>query len=221
MKSKFIFSLTIFILIIFLSACGGSTEEKLHANLEKTVQIEESNENIQVINELEKQNKALLADLAKLTDQDFKEINKQSDELININEQLTESLKSEKEFISKTKKEFKKNKSLIEKMEENKKKETGLEMYNVMNNRYDTYDKFVDEYLEVIKKRHKLIELIRDENSNSELFFEQLEAVNNQSEQTLKLNQELNKQTKKYNTLKKKLYDQMDLNVKYNDEESN
>ncbi len=94
-------------------------------------------------------------------------------------------------------------------------------MYNVMNNRYDTYDKFVDEYLEVIKKRHKLIELIRDENSNSELFFEQLEAVNNQSEQTLKLNQELNKQTKKYNTLKKKLYDQMDLNVKYNDEESN
>ncbi|HLQ84138.1 MAG TPA: YkyA family protein [Pseudogracilibacillus sp.] len=221
MRSKFIFSLTIFILIIFLSACGGSTEEKLHANLEKTVQIEESNENIQVINELEKQNKALLADLAKLTDQDFKEINKQSNELININEQLTESLKSEKEFISKTKKEFKKNKSLIEKMEENKKKETGLEMYNVMNNRYDTYDKFVDEYLEVIKKRHKLIELIRDENSNSELFFEQLEAVNNQSEQTLKLNQELNKQTKKYNTLKKKLYDQMDLNVKYNDEESN
>jgi len=221
LRSKFIFSLTIFILIIFLSACGGSTEEKLHANLEKTVQIEESNENIQVINELEKQNKALLADLAKLTDQDFKEINKQSNELININEQLTESLKSEKEFISKTKKEFKKNKSLIEKMEENKKKETGLEMYNVMNNRYDTYDKFVDEYLEVIKKRHKLIELIRDENSNSELFFEQLEAVNNQSEQTLKLNQELNKQTKKYNTLKKKLYDQMDLNVKYNDEESN
>src|SRR5699024_6760882 len=219
--SKFLFTLKIFILIIFLSACGGSTEEKLHANLEKTVQIEESNENIQVINELEKQNKALLADLAKLTDQDFKEINKQSNELININEQLTESLKSEKEFISKTKKEFKKNKSLIEKMEENKKKETGLEMYNVMNNRYDTYDKFVDEYLEVIKKRHKLIELIRDENSNSELFFEQLEAVNNQSEQTLKLNQELNKQTKKYNTLKKKLYDQMDLNVKYNDEESN
>src|SRR5699024_10180129 len=106
--SKFIFSLTIFILIIFLSACGGSTEEKLHANLEKTVQIEESNENIQVINELEKQNKALLADLAKLTDQDFKEINKQSNELININEQLTESLKSEKEIISKTKKEFKK-----------------------------------------------------------------------------------------------------------------
>lgn len=221
MKSKLIFSLTIFIFIIFLSACGGLTEEKLHTNLEKAVQIEESNENIQVMNELEKQNKALLAEIAKLTDQDIKEINKQSDELININEQLTESLKSEKEFISKTKKEFDKNKSLIEKMEENNKKETGLEMYDVMNNRYDIYDKFVDEYLEVIKKRHKLIELIRDENSDSELFFKQLEAVNNQSEQTLKLNQELNKQTKKYNTLKKKLYNQMDLNVKYNDDESN
>lgn len=216
MKGKSIFSISIFISIVFLSACGGSIEEKLHANLEEIVEIEESNENVETMNEIEKKNKALLADLAKLTDQDFKEIKLQSDELININDQLKDSLNTEKEFINKTQKEFEKNKSLIEKIEEAEPKETGLEMYEAMNNRYKTYNEFVDEYLEVIEKRYKLFELIKDKASNSEDFFQQLEAINSQSEQALELNKKMNKQTEKYNGLKKDLYNLMDLNVKYN-----
>lgn len=49
MKGKSIFSISIFISIVFLSACGGSIEEKLHANLEEIVEIEESNENVETM----------------------------------------------------------------------------------------------------------------------------------------------------------------------------
>lgn len=203
--------------IVFLSGCGESVEEKLYTTLEETVEIEESNETSKKLNELEIKDKKLLNEIASLTDEKLEEINKKSEEAIEINKDLKEALEEEKTTFDEAEKEFEKSESLINKIEEDSEKELALEMYEVMIDRYATYDELAKEYEVTIDERIKFYGLMKEEDVEEEKALKQVEQINKHNEQIIKLNNRVNENTEKYNVLKKELYGTIDLNIEYKD----
>ncbi len=216
MKGKLVLGMSLLITIIFLSGCGKSVEEGLYNKLEKTIEIE-SSEASKKLTELEIKDKELLNEIASFTDQELDKVNKKSDEAIEINENLKETLKEEEKTFNKSKKAFEKSESSINKLEEDSEKELGLEMYEVMMNRYDTYDKLSEEYEVAIDEKIKFYKLMKEEGAEQEKVLKQVEQINKHNEKIIKLNNTINEETEKYNALKKDLYKKMDLNIEFNE----
>lgn len=193
-----------------------SVEEGLYNKLEKTIEIE-SSEASKKLTELEIKDKELLNEIASFTDQELDKVNKKSDEAIEINENLKETLKEEEKTFNKSKKAFEKSESSINKLEEDSEKELGLEMYEVMMNRYDTYDKLSEEYEVAIDEKIKFYKLMKEEGAEQEKVLKQVEQINKHNEKIIKLNNTINEETEKYNALKKDLYKKMDLNIEFNE----
>lgn len=218
MKSKIVVGMSLLIIIISLSGCGESVEEKLYNKLEKTVEIEsESTETSKNITELEIKDKELLNEIADYTDKQLDEANKKSDEAIEINEKLKESLQEEESKFAEAKSEFEKSESLIDKLEEKNEKKLGSEMYDVMIKRYDSYDKLAEEYEVAIDEKIKFYKLMKKEDTEEEIILNQVEEINRHNEEIIELNTTINEYTEEYNALKKELYEKMDLNIEYND----
>ncbi|HLR60148.1 MAG TPA: YkyA family protein [Pseudogracilibacillus sp.] len=218
MKSKLAVGISLLIIIISLSGCGESVEEKLYNKLEKTVEIEsESTETSKNIAELEIKDKELLNEIADYTDKQLDEANKKSDEAIEINEKLKESLQEEESKFAEAKSEFEKSESLIDKLEEKNEEELGSEMYDVMIKRYETYDKLSEEYEVAINEKIEFYKLMKKEDTEEEPLLNQIEKINKHNEEIIELNTTINEYTEEYNALKKELYEKMDLNIEYND----
>src|SRR5690625_1467815 len=203
------------ITMIFLSGCGESVEESIYNNLEETIEIE-SSEASEKISQLEKQDKELLDTVISFNEEELDKIKDKADEAIKVNEDLKEALNEEETNFKEAKEKFEKSEKQINKLEEETEKELGLEMYEVMMNRYDTYDKLSDIYDKAIEEKIDFYNLMK-EDVKEETILEQVEVVNKNNEEIINLNNKMNEYTETYNELKKEFYKEIDLNVEFKD----
>src|SRR5690625_4955633 len=215
LKSKIFIGISMLITMIFLSGCSESVEESIYNNLEETIEIE-SSEASEKISQLEKQDKEHLDTVISFNEEELDKIKDKADEAIKVNEDLKEALNEEETNFKEAKEKFEKSEKQINKLEEETEKELGLEMYEVMMNRYDTYDKLSDIYDKAIEEKIDFYNLMK-EDVKEETILEQVEVVNKNNEEIINLNNKMNEYTETYNELKKEFYKEIDLNVEFKD----
>src|SRR5699024_218442 len=135
----------LFITISFftiLTACNsGSTEEKIHGHLEEAVTIEADFEKHQnEITDLEKKEQELCSDMIDVIHKEFDEIKQATQEGSESMDERTDKSEWEKESIEASQDEVEKTDQLIDKLEDEKAQDKGKEMYDVMMERYKSYE---------------------------------------------------------------------------------
>lgn len=208
------------LLLIILSACSSeSTEEKIHTHLEETVLLEQEFEAQQSeITELEKQEQEIYAKVIDLGMDDFEEITQLSQDAITIIEERGEKIDTERESIHGAKEEFQSIEALLEDLEEGDAQTKGEEMYQVMMERYDTYDELYEAYKESLNLETELYTLLQEEEVEQDELNEQIEKINEKYEQILTANDAFNELTVEYNNLKQDFYEAANIEVTFEEE---
>ncbi|GGN58413.1 YkyA family protein [Oceanobacillus indicireducens] len=208
------------LLLIILSACSSeSTEEKIHTHLEETVLLEQEFEAQQSeITELEKQEQEIYAKVIDLGMDDFEEITQLSQDAITIIEERGEKIDTERESIHGAKEEFQSIEALLEDLEEGDAQTKGEEMYQVMMERYDTYDELYEAYKESLNLETELYTLLQEEEVEQDELNEQIEKINEKYEQILTANDAFNELTVEYNNLKQDFYEAANMEVTFEEE---
>lgn len=201
------------ILIVALTACSGSsTEQKIYDHLQEAVQLEKGFEEQQdKIVELEKQEQEIYDQIADLDSEESDEIKKLSEKAIKSIEERSEKVATEKESIDDSREEFEKIEDLIEKIEEKATKDKAEEMYQVMMDRYKSYDELHEAYLTSLEEEKTLYTLLPKEDLEQEEYTDQVTVLNEVYEQVIEKNDKMNKATKEYNAFKEEFYDMIEI----------
>ncbi|HLR41472.1 MAG TPA: YkyA family protein, partial [Virgibacillus sp.] len=157
-------------LVTFLTACNsGSTEEKIHGHLEEAVTIEADFEKHQnEITDLEKKEQELYSEIIDLSSEEFDEIRQASQEATEIIDERTDKIELEKESIEASQDEFEKTDQLIDKLEDEKAQDKGKEMYDVMMERYKSYENLYEAYTKSLKLEKELYTMLQKEDVEQE-----------------------------------------------------
>jgi hypothetical protein len=212
-------SLLLLALVLVLTACSGeNTVEEIHTHLEETVELEEDFKDQQSeITNLEVQEQEIYAQIIELGMDDFEEITSLSEEAITVIEEREEKLNLERESIMNANESFVSIESLIEDIEEDEVRQKAEEMYNVMIERYATYDELYDVYTTSIGLEKELYEMLQQEELEQEVLNEHIESINESYESILTINETFNEHTTAYNELKQEFYEAADINVTLNE----
>ena len=124
-------------------------------------------------------------------------------------------IEKEKNSIEASQEEFRKIEPLLEEYEDGKTKDKGKEMFEVMINRYTSYEKLNKEYINSLEKEEKLYELLKDEDLEQDQLTNQINKINDSYQQVLKANDAFNSYTVQYNDLKREFYELAEIEVNY------
>lgn len=204
---------------VLLSACGGEPSEKIHNNLEKSVEIEsKAGEKQDAIIKLEKKEKVIYDKLIALGDKDMKDIQKLSDDAITNIDKRKDLIDEEKDSMDESKKNFEEIKGQIDKLETDKEKSRAKKMYKTMENRFSIYNKLNKAYLKSLTEEKKMYKLLAQKDATHEQVSSQIKEVNTTYEKLIETNKDFNAKTKAYNDEKKAFYQATDLDVSYNNQ---
>ena len=188
---------------LLLSACGDSPAEKIHKNLEESVDKEETAQNSQKeIAKLEEKENEIFDQVVDLSLDDFDKIKKHSNNALENIEKRTDKLKQEKDSMEESKATFAKIEKSIDKLENEKTKKKAQEMKKQMDKRYKTYEDFNKIYADTLKDEKTLYTLLKKKDVEQKEVDKTLEKLN---------------ETYEYNQLKKEFYEGTDLKIKYKD----
>lgn len=147
---------------LLLSACGDSPAEKIHKNLEESVDKEETAQNSQKeIAKLEEKENEIFDQVVDLSLDDFDKIKKHSNNALENIEKRTDKLKQEKDSMEESKATFAKIEKSIDKLENEKTKKKAQEMKKQMDKRYKTYEDFNKIYADTLKDEKTLYTLLK------------------------------------------------------------
>ncbi|MEC3882193.1 YkyA family protein [Halobacillus sp. HZG1] len=207
----------------FLPACTGqSAEEQIYEHLEKAVTLEDAfREQQQPMVDLETEEQQLYEEIINLNMDQFDEIEEKSKQAASIVEKRREKLELEKESIDSAKEEFDEIEPLIEDLDEEnaEAKEKAEQLVETMNARYDSYQDLYSAYDEALTLDAKLYEMMQNEDLKEEKLQEQIDKINQKYNEVIEQNETFNKHTEEYNALKKELYEAMELDVTYEQQE--
>lgn len=196
----------IFVLVI-LSGCQATSEEKIYHILEQTVAKEKDFDKQQKpLMELETQEKRLFEKIIDLGMKDMGKIVKLSNEAIENLEKRREMMKIEQASILSSKKEFSKIKGHMTKIASKQIKKEAIQLQQLMEKRYETHEKLFKAYLHGIDTNMKLYQILKDKKLQIGDLEKQIQLSNEAYSEVLKMNQLFNENTKKFNEQKSKFY---------------
>src|SRR5699024_3664668 len=117
--------------------------------------------------------------------------------------------------------EFEKTDQLIDKLEDEKAQDKGKEMYDVMMERYKSYENLYEAYTKSLKLEKELYTMLQQEDVEQEDLTNHITKINDSYEKVLEIKKKINEETKKYNEMKKEFYNAADIKVEYEDTEQN
>lgn len=206
-----------------MTGCSNQEpEEQIYEHLEEAVSQEETfREQQEPMVELEEKEQQLYDEIIALNMDQFDQIKEKSEEAAGIVEERRNKLELEKESIDAAKAEFDEIKSPVEDLgEENKEvQEKAKELIDVMEKRYSTYEELYNAYDEALTLDAELYEMTQKEDLKEEDLKAQVEQINESYNQVIEKNEAFNQYTDEYNTLKKELYETMELEVTYEETE--
>ncbi|WP_337192761.1 YkyA family protein [Halobacillus halophilus] len=208
---------------IVMTGCSNQEpEEQIYEHLEEAVSQEETfREQQEPMVELEEKEQQLYDEIIALNMDQFDQIKEKSEEAAGIVEERRNKLELEKESIDAAKAEFDEIKSPVEDLgEENEEaRDKAQELIDVMEKRYSTYEELYSAYDEALTLDAELYEMTRKEDLKEEDLKAQVEQINESYNQVIEKNEAFNQYTDEYNTLKKELYETMELEVTYEETE--
>lgn len=210
MKNSFV----IIILIGLLAGCGKSVEEEIYSHLEKAVSLEAAFEDQQQpLVQLEKKEQSIYEKIIKLGMSEFDQIKALSQEAIDVVNERESRIKKEKESIESAKKEFLLTEAKVNKLEDEKVKGNAKELMEIMNDRYNSYEKLNQYYEEAIRLDRELYKMFQKEQLTLEQLETQVKKINEMYDNVVTENEKFNKLTDTYNKKKKEFYLAAGLNV--------
>ncbi|MFD1066097.1 YkyA family protein [Oceanobacillus locisalsi] len=219
LKKGYLAAIIIFSLFIIAACSSKSSEEQIHDHLEEAIELEEDYEtHQQEIQELEQQEQDIYSQIVELDMEQFEEIQQLSDEAISVVEQKQEKLVEERESIESSQEEFGEIESIISDLEDDNVQQEAENMYDIMGERYTTYFDLNDTYQASVDQEKELYEMLQLEEIEQDEVTNHLEALNENYESIIALNESFNQLTADYNEAKRTFYEDSDLNVSYNDE---
>ncbi|WP_230474331.1 YkyA family protein [Calidifontibacillus erzurumensis] len=214
----------IFIVIMtvtVLGGCGKSVEEKIFTHLENAVSLEGAFEEQQEpLIELEKKEQMIYEKIIKLGMDEFDEIKALSQEAIKIVDDRETRVEQEKKSIDQSKEQFRLVEKEIEKLKDEKAKETAKQLVAVMNERYDSYEKLYTYYKKAIDLDRNLYEMFQEEELTLEELEEQIKKINEMYDLVVQESKTFNELTENYNKKKKDFYIASGLNVVFENDAS-
>ncbi|MBS4217902.1 YkyA family protein [Bacillus sp. FJAT-49711] len=203
----------ILLLSVILSACS-STEKNIYQTLEETAAKEADFEKQQEpLKKLEANEKELFDQIMDLGMKEFDQISKLADDALTNLDQREEHMKKEKQSLEESKKEFQLASEEFDKIKDEKLQKQADELQELMNNRYESYDKLFSSYMNGLAEDKKIYEMIKNEDLKIEDLQAQIEASNEAYESVFEANSQFNEQTKKFNEAKLKFYKDSGLNI--------
>nr|WP_237417245.1 YkyA family protein [Halobacillus litoralis] len=206
-----------------MTGCSNQEpEEQIYEHLEEAVSQEETfREQQEPMVELEEKEQQLYDEIIALNMDQFDQIKEKSEEAAGIVEERRNKLELEKESIDAAKAEFDEIKSPVEDLgEENEEaRDKAQELIDVMEKRYSTYEELYNAYDEALTLDAELYEMTQKEDLKEEDLKAQVEQINESYNQVIEKNEAFNQYTDEYNTLKKELYETMELEVTYEESE--
>lgn len=197
-----------------------SAEERIYTHLEETVAIEEDFKAQQKeITDLEKQEQEIYSQIIEMDIEEMDGIIKLSEEAAALIDERKEKLEIEKNSLESAKDEFQSVEALIEDLEEEALKEKAKELYEVMMDRYASYDELYEAYTQSLELEKELYTLLQEEELEQETLNKQIVQINDSYEKILSFNEDFNKYTTQYNELKKEFYEAAEMNVTFEKEE--
>ncbi|GGP14636.1 YkyA family protein [Oceanobacillus neutriphilus] len=218
-KKVYMFAIIISSILLITACSSKSSEEKIHDHLEEAINLEEDYETLQgEIEELELQEKEIFNQIVDLDMDQFDQIQELSQDAISLSDQKKDKLGEERESIEASEEEFVQVESIITDLEDENVKQDAEEMFEIMTNRYETYYDLNDTYQTSVEQEKELYEMLQLEELEQEEVTSHLEALNENYETIISLNEEFNQLTAEYNEAKRTFYEASDLNVTYEDE---
>ncbi|MBP1948747.1 YkyA family protein [Virgibacillus litoralis] len=208
--------LLLFILAILTACSGASTSEQIYDHLEKAVELEDTFVKQQdPIVELEKKEQEIYSQIIDLGMNEFEQIKELSNQAIENIEKRKEKIELEKESIAASKEEFTKIESMIEDLEQEDAQKNAKEMYSVMTDRYNAYDKLYQAYSETLKLEKDLYTMLQKEDLEQETLTKHITKVNDSYQQVIAANETFNERTTEYNALKEEFYSAAGIDAEY------
>ncbi|WP_423409897.1 YkyA family protein [Heyndrickxia sp. MSNUG] len=202
--------------VLSLAGCMDrqTPEEKMFEELEKVVSTEKVFEDQQdPLVELEKQEKEIYEQIISLGMKEYDQIVKLADEALTIADKREEHIEKEKESIKKSEQEFKNVSKIAEEIEDPSLKKQAAELQATMKERYKIHDELYKNYKQGLQYDKELYEMLKDKDLSFEKLEEQINKVNKVYESVLKNNQEFNDRTDRYNKEKMDFYKKAGIEV--------
>ncbi|MBD8068465.1 YkyA family protein [Bacillus sp. PS06] len=195
---------------------GPTAEEEIYNVLEDVVKLEDTfKEQQNPLVELEQKEKDLYDEIISLSMKDFDQIVELSNEALSVVDERKERINSEFESIQESKAKFETVMVNIEKLENEELKQEALNLVDLMNNRYSSYDELYSSYNDAINLDKELYELFQDEGLDIEVLQGQIDKINESYDKVIAANEQFNEYTENYNQAKITFYKNAGLEVVY------
>lgn len=215
-KKRLIFSFIILSFLVISACAEDSVEEQIYEHIEEAVILEHDFEQQQTeIATLEKKEQDIFEQIRNLGIDELDEIQSLATQALEVISERIDKVEIEKDSIEIAKEEFVKIETLLEQLKNEEEKELGEEMYGIMMDRYNTYELLNESYNESLTLEKELYTLLKEEDAEQKEVEEIITKINESYEVVLDFNEQFNENTEKYNTIKKKFYDKVDIKVEY------
>ncbi|AOC90876.1 YkyA family protein [Bacillus sp. L381] len=203
---------------MLLAGCGGKDPvEMLHDSMEKAVQAEKPFQKEQkTLEKLEKKEDELYNEVIQLNMNDYAKIVSLSDEALKNTEQRKQHLKTEKDSIDNSEKEFEAVTQTAGSIKDQSIKKKAKAAAAHMEKRYDLYGALYKDYMKAIQYDKELYSIIKKKDLTAEDLDKQISKVNDSYKKVLKQAGAFNKQTKEYNQAREELYKEAGFHVNEN-----
>ena len=202
-----------------LSGCGRSVEEKIYSLLEEVAEKESGfAEQQKPLLELEKKEGNLYEEILETGLKEREKIVRLSEEALSVLENQRKQIAREKEFIDSGRESFENLNKYIDELDDDSLRKLALQLEDLMTERYNTYDRLYNQYLEQIEQNEELYRLLQKEDVTIDELEPQVEKINESSGQLQELNDRFNELTEEYNLTKINFYKKAGLNIRQEDE---
>lgn len=214
LKKPFLMGIVSIVFAVLLSGCGENQAETIYQHLEKAVVLEDMFKEQQApLLEAEQKEHEIYEQIISLGMSEFDEIVRLSKEAITYVDKRNELIEKEKSSIEAGYEEFKKvTEQEVSKLEEDVVANLN-EMIEMMDNRYDAYQKLYTNYKKAIELDRELYEMLQQEDLTIEELQAHIDKINESYEEVLAVKEDFNNYTEAYNELKKSFYEKTNLNV--------
>ncbi|MCI1589474.1 YkyA family protein [Heyndrickxia oleronia] len=207
--------LLLLVLILgLLTGCKVVPEEKIYDIMEQTVVKEKDFEKQQKpLTELESKEKKIFEEIMDLGMKDMEQMTKLANLALDNLKERKEKMELEQKSMIASKKEFSKIEDPIEKIESKQLKKEAQDLFQLMEKRYAFHDRLYEAYNKGIETNIQLYKLLMKKDVSMDDLENQIEITNKAYSEVLKMNEQFNEQTKKFNNEKKKFYKLAKINI--------
>nr|WP_276532092.1 YkyA family protein [Heyndrickxia oleronia] len=197
-----------------LTGCKVVPEEKIYDIMEQTVVKEKDFEKQQKpLTELESKEKKIFEEIMDLGMKDMEQMTKLANLALDNLKERKEKMELEQKSMIASKKEFSKIEDPIEKIESKQLKKEAQDLFQLMEKRYAFHDRLYEAYNKGIETNIQLYKLLMKKDVSMDDLENQIEITNKAYSEVLKMNEQFNEQTKKFNNEKKKFYKLAKINI--------